>query len=163
MKLNQAVTVLLTGVLLNSLAAAQTRKRSASEDADQKELYNYVLTMDKVQRLGQATEALMDYAKSRPELNDTSDAKSLDQLTQKFQKYPEAVSILNKYGFSPREYAVAFMTVMQASMAVGFKKSGTYQEYPPNMLKLVSKANLDFVEQHWDAIQKLGKKAGDEK
>jgi hypothetical protein len=40
-------------------------------------------------------------------------------------------------------------------MAVGFKKSGTYKEYPPDILKLVSKANLDFVEQHWDEVQKL--------
>ena len=45
--------------------------------------------------------------------------------------------------------------MLQATMAVGFKKSGTYKEYPPDMLKQVSKANLDFVEQHWDAIQKM--------
>jgi hypothetical protein len=40
-------------------------------------------------------------------------------------------------------------------MVVGFKKSGTYKEYPPEMLKLVSKQNLAFAEEHWDEIQKL--------
>jgi hypothetical protein len=62
---------------------------------------------------------------------------------------------LSKNGLSPREYAVGIMTLMQAAIAVGSKKQGLYKEYPPEMLKLVSKANLDFVDQHWDVIQKM--------
>jgi hypothetical protein len=52
---------------------------------------------------------------------------------------------------------------VQAAMAVGFKKNGTYKEYPPKMLALVSKANLDFTEQHWDEIQKMAQMGSDDK
>lgn len=146
----------LTCILFATLAFSQTKKDA--DDADQKELYNYVLTMDKVKKLAGATNAMQSYAKQHPELNDKDmggDAKNLDQMVQKMQKYPPILTILKQNGLTPREYAVGFFTLMQASMAVGFKKSGTYKDYPPKMLQLVSKANLDFVEQHFDEIQKL--------
>lgn len=136
------------------IAEAQARK---TESPDQKELYNYVLTMDKIQKASNATKDLQEYAKKHPELGQgmDGDAKNLNDMVARLQKYPEAVAILNKDGISPREYAVCFMTLMQASMAVGFKKSGTYKDYPPKMLEVVSKPNLDFVDQHWDQIRKM--------
>jgi hypothetical protein len=152
---------LAAGVLLAVSASAQAR-RARADDADQKELYNYVLTMDKLQKLGDTTKALQNYAKQHPEAKDESNGKTLDDMVQKMQKHPEAVAIINKNGLSPREYAVGLMTLMQAGMAVGFKKSGTYKEYPPDMLKLVSKQNLDFVEQHWDAVEKMTKAHSDD-
>jgi hypothetical protein len=72
------------------------------------------------------------------------------------------MAVLAKNGITPREYAVGIMTLVQAGMAVGMKKSGTYKEYPPQMLKLVSKPNLDFVEQHWDVIQKMTNRSSDQ-
>jgi hypothetical protein len=142
--------------LLSTGVFAQTKGRAA-DDPDQKELYSYVLSTDKIQKLGNATKALMEASKQHPELNngESSDPKNLDEMVKKLQKYPEVVPILSRNGLSPREYAVGFFTLMQASMAVGFKKSGAYKEYPPKMLQLVSKQNLDFVEQHFDEIQKL--------
>src|SRR5690348_1345311 len=138
-----------TAILLVAGASAQARKNADS--ADQKELYNYVLTMDKVKKLAAATTQFQELAKKHPELNEEkqTDSKNLDEMVQKLQKYPDVVAILSKNGLTPREYAVGFMTLMQASMAVGFKKSGTYKEYPPKMLEVVSKANLDFVDQHF--------------
>ena len=47
---NRAVSLLFAGILLTSAAAAQSRK-SEDNDADQKELYNYVLTLDKIHKL----------------------------------------------------------------------------------------------------------------
>jgi hypothetical protein len=141
-------------ILLPVLAGAQIRK--SADDPDQKELYSYVLTTDKLQKLVNATLAMAEYGKAHPELNNakSADAKNLDQMVQKLEKYPPVVAILSKNGMTPREYAVGFFTLLQASMAVGFKKSGTYKDYPPQMLKLVSKQNLDFVDQHFDEIQK---------
>jgi hypothetical protein len=52
------------------------------------------------------------------------------------------------------------MTVMQTSITVGFKKSGAFREYPPQLLQQVSPAKLDFTEQHWDEIRKLTRGGG---
>jgi hypothetical protein len=151
----------VSGILLAGIATAQTKKR-VDDSPDQKELYNYVLTLDKLHKLANATKSLENLGKQHPELNDTSKAKTLDETVQKFQKYPEAVAVLKQNGLEPREYVVGMMTMVQAGMAVGLKKSGTYKEYPPDMLKVVSKANLDFLEQHWDEFEKLTKmNAGD--
>jgi predicted Zn-dependent protease len=155
-----AVSIALT--MLLATAQAQTKRRSA-DDPDQKELYDYALTMDKVQRIDAATKGLEELSKKHPEVKDSSDAKSLSEIAQKFEKYPDAVAVLAKNNMTPREYAVGMLTLMQAGMAVGMKKSGTYKEYPPEMLKVVSKPNLDFVEQHWDTIQKMQTRAGDDK
>jgi hypothetical protein len=138
---------------------------SKDNDPDQKELRSYVLTMEKVKKLGNATHDMMEAAKKHPELNTAGgngDAKDLNDMVAKLQKFPEVVSILNRNGLAPREYAVGFFTLLQASMAVGFKKSGTYKEYPPKMLELVSRQNLDFVDQHFDEIKKLTNMGGDQ-
>ena len=142
-------------LLFTGSAFAQA-KRASADDAAQKELYAYVLTMDKVQKLAGATKSLNELTKAHPEMkNSGDDAKTLDQTVAKLQKYPEVMAALNKNGLSPREYAVGIMTLIQASMAVGFKKTGTYKEYPPDMLKLVNKANLDFVDTHYDQIKTM--------
>jgi hypothetical protein len=140
-------------ILLPVLAGAQTRK--GADDPDQKELFSYVLTMDKIQKMATATTALTELGKRHPEVkSEASDSKNLDEMEKKLKQYPEVVSILGKNGLAPRDYAVGFMTLLQASIAVGSKKQGLYKEYPPAMLKLVSKQNLDFVDQHYEEIQK---------
>jgi hypothetical protein len=148
----KALTALVAGTLLATGALAQSK---AAEEADQKEIYNYTLNMDKIQRFGKVMAALQDLEKKHPEAKDDSNGKTLDDIAQKFQKYPDAIAVLSKNGFTPREFAVCTMSLIQTGMAVGFKKNGTYKEYPPEMLKLISKANLDFAEQHWDEIQKV--------
>ncbi len=148
-------TVLCAASLAVSSASAQARKRASSDEAGQKELYAYVLSMDKIQKLSNATKGLNDLAKAHPEMKDEMKSDTLDGTVQQLQKHPEVVATLAKSGLTAREYATGIMTLLQASIAVGFKKSGTYKEYPPDMLKLVSKENLDFVDQHYDEIHKL--------
>ncbi len=151
----------LAGLAVAGGAAAQGG--NAADTAGQKELYNYVLTMDKIQKLGHATKALEDLSKKHPEYSGISGSKTLDEMDHKMGALPDVVSALAADGLKPREYAVGMMALVQAAMAVGFKKSGTYKDYPPDMLKLVSKANLAFVEQHWDQIQSLTKGAAPER
>lgn len=145
-------SIVASVAILCVAAAAQSKK--AADNPDQKELYSYVLTMDKIQKLGSATKALNELAAHHPELQSNSQAQTLDQVTQRIQKLPDAVAILSKNGLTPHEYAVGTMTLFQAGMAVGLKRSGTYKEYPPDMLKLVSPENLDFVEKHYDEVSK---------
>jgi hypothetical protein len=151
----KSLVLLLGGVLTAAAVSAQSKKSSADE-ADQKELYNYVLTLDKIRSIAAINKSFEELAKKNPGLKDKEgDAKNLDEMAQKLQKYPEVVAVIEKNGMKTREFAVATMSLLQVGMVVGFKKSGTYKEYPPEMLKLVSKQNLAFAEEHWDEIQKL--------
>ncbi len=148
-------TSMVVPVAMLSVAAAAAQSRKAQDNPDQKEFYNYVLTMDKVQKLGTATKDLMQLQARYPEMQSGSSDYNLDQITQQIQKHPDAVAILKKNGLTPREWVVGTRTLVQASMAVGLKKSGTYKEYPPEMLKDVSPANLAFVEKHFDEVHKV--------
>jgi hypothetical protein len=61
---------------------------------------------------------------------------------------------------------VALLVLMQASILVGMKKA-TDTEYSKDATTLVSPANLAFVEQHWEELQKMNlgddSKNGDDK
>src|SRR5581483_9070225 len=139
-KRQNMLCVAMAGLLVAAGVSAQSKK-DAADDSDQKELYNYVLTMDKLQKWGKITKELEPMAKQHPEMEKTGDAKNLDEMVKRMQQYPEVVAVMKQNDFTPREYCVFAMTVIQAGMAVGFKKSGQYKEYPPEMLKIVSKPN----------------------
>jgi len=156
----RVIALLFAAVLLSVAASAQSSHDISPSDA--REIHDYTLTMDKLHKMAGATTALMDYSKNHPEMKDSGDSKNLDEMVANIQKYPQAVAAIRQNGLSPREYAVCLMTLMETSMAVGFKKSGTYKEYPPKILEMVSKANLDFAEQHWDEIQSLMPKNSDD-
>jgi hypothetical protein len=144
--------LIVVPVAMISVAAAAAQSRKTQGNTDQKELYNYVLTMDKVQKLVSATNGLSELGAHHPELYNSGE--TLDQVTQRFQKYPDVTATLSQNGLTPREYVVGTITLVQADMAVNFKKAGTYKEYPPDVLKVVSPENLAFVEKHCDEVNK---------
>jgi hypothetical protein len=150
-----AALILASSVMLQAMPQAGS---SGASSADQKELFNYMLTLDKIHKLGDSMKDMEALEKSNPELSKSMNADdsegNLDQLTQKIQKYPPVVAVLKKNGLAPREYIVMTMTLIQAGLAVGMKKAGTYQDYPPKMLELVSQVNLTFLEKNWDEVQK---------
>jgi hypothetical protein len=139
-------------------APAQTAAPTPQNDPNMKEIFNYTLTMDKIHKLTAVENDMAAYEKAHPELGKEMDADNsdgnLDQLAQKIQKYPPVVAILKKDGVTPREYIVGTLAVVQAGMAVSFKKSGVYKDYPPKMLTSINPANLAFVEKNWDEISK---------
>lgn len=151
---------IVAGTILASLLVTATGARASQFDSgvsssDAKQIYSYTLNMDQVQKMAAATRALRELGKSHPEINQVREARSIDAMLQNLQRSPEAVAAINRSGLTPREYVLCLMTVMQASMAVGFKKSGAFTQYPPELLQQISRANLDFTEQHFDEIQKL--------
>lgn len=154
-KLPLFVCTVLAGMLLAGWDARALQIGGGMSASDTSQLYNYSLSMEKIQKTAEATSALTKLGKEHPELNDSQDTKSIDETVQKLEKYPQAVAAIRSSGLTPHEYVVCLMTMIQATMAVGLKKSGTYKDYPPAMLKVVSKANLDYTEQHWDEIQKM--------
>jgi hypothetical protein len=135
-------------VILLAAAHAQTN------NPDQMERFEYVLTMNKVRKLDAVKKSLDELSRKHPDVNETNE-KTMDDMARKFEKYPDVMAVLARTGVTPREYAVGLLTLMQAGLAVSLKKSGGSHEYPPEILKLVSKANLEFIEQNWDTIQKM--------
>jgi hypothetical protein len=139
-------------------ASAQTGASTPQNDPNMKEIFNYTLTMDKIHKLTAVENDMEAYEKAHPELGKEMEADNtdgnLDQMAQKIQKYPPVVAILKKDGVAPREYIVSTLAVMQAGMAVSFKKSGVYKDYPPKILTVVNPSNLAFMEKNWDEISK---------
>lgn len=137
---------------------AQANK--SAEDADQKELYSYVLTADKLHQLADATRDIKELQKKNPQAADekvdtASEEGSISQRVKDIEaKAPEFAAIVRKNGLTPREYLVALLVLMQASILVSMKKASN-TEYSKEATTLVSPANLAFVEQHWDDLQKM--------
>lgn len=122
-------------------------------DADLIEMQKYVLTVDKVDRLGDALRDIGLLAQKNPQLasamEDDSDKqdKDLNAIAQRFAAHPEVVGILKSHGFNPHEFALCQMVVFQAAFAEAAKQSGA----DPAKLASdahVNPANLTFVEQH---------------
>ncbi len=155
------IIVAAAAVLAVGMNAQARRSSSRLSPADEKEIYNYVLTVDKVQKTSAATNGLTQLTRNHPGLNNVGQSKTIDGMLQNIQRYPEAVAVINRSGLSPREYVDCLVTVLQSAIAVSLKKSGAFKEYPPELLQTVSKANLQFTEQHWNEIQKIAA-AGDD-
>ena len=138
-------------------AAAQMKK--GADDPTQKELYAYVLTMDKVKKVAEITKELNEYRKAHPEMDKddsvSDDAKNFDDEAKKLEtKAPQAAAIIQKNGLSTREYLVAMFTYMQAYFMVSMKRAGQIPDYS-KADGIVSSKNLRFVEEHFDELQQL--------
>src|SRR3984893_19094907 len=157
-------------LLVPQPGSAQANK--SAEDADQKELYSYVLTADKLHQLADATRDIKELQKKNPQAADekvdtSSEEGSISERVKDIEaKAPEFAAIVRKNGLTTREYMVALLVLMQASILVGMKKA-TDTEYSKDATTLVSPANLAFVEQHWEELQKMNlgddRKNGDKK
>ena len=155
-RFRSGLIVCVAGLALGIGASAQTAAPTPQNDPNMKEIFNYTLTMDKIHKLTAVENDMAVYEKGHSELQKEMDADNsdgnLEQLAQKIQKYPAVAGILKKDGVTPREYIVGTLAVVQAGMAVSFKKSGVYKDYPPKILTAINPANLALVEKNWDEI-----------
>lgn len=147
-----------TFVLLLAPAGIAQQDKS---DADMIEMQNYLLTVDKVERLGDALHDLEQLAEKNPQIasamdKDADQQDDLNAIARRISAHPELVGVLKSHGFTPREYALCQLVVFQSAFAEAAKQAGA------DPAKLASKAhvnpaNLTFVEQHkaeLDAMQK---------
>jgi hypothetical protein len=154
-----AASLLLFVLLCISLGAcAQTNKASA--DLAQRESYAYLLTMDKINKLGEVRKALSEWTDvNEQSLKRMGDDKSLAEGTfaeraKAFDsKYPEAARIIREHGISTREYFLANHVLVQAVLAALAKKNGDIQNNSKSDAGL-NPANLAYVEQHLEEIRK---------
>src|ERR1700681_2165406 len=85
----------ITALLAPQPASAQANKSDA--DADQKELYSYVLTVDKLHKLADATRDMKEWQKKNPQAADekadtSSEEASISQRVKDIEaKAPEFV------------------------------------------------------------------------
>jgi hypothetical protein len=148
--------LLATAVVAGRVVVAQNDSDGYTPSAaDIQEIHSCVLTMDKVERMVAASQELLKIKDREAVAANINAPKSLDAKVQGFEKYAEAVAAVKQHGFTPREYLDCLMTTMQAEQYVADNKQRHVTSYPPEELQVISKANLDFTEQHWAEIEKL--------
>lgn len=139
-------------LLLAGALGAQTRAKKPL-DPDLKEMRDYRLNLDVVQRFVRAADAIGKdpVAKKCFEHNSPGNAPSLDAGEKLMKDCPASISILSSTNLKPREFLIITAAIIGDVMAVGMKRSGTIKEYP----ETVSPENAAFVEQNYDKLQTL--------
>lgn len=140
---------LLAAVALS--AAPQAGKKS---DPDVKEMRDYRLSLDKIQKFADATKALMKdpaVAKCTENSGPAGNAATLNEGEKKLAACPAAMSIIKAQSLQPREYLILTAHVIGDMMAVEMKKQGTIKQYPD----VISPENASFLEQNQDKIKAI--------
>jgi hypothetical protein len=147
-------TATLIGVILLAAggAAAQSRTKKA-DGPDLKEIRDYRLNMDVIQRYVNFFKAVTKdpAAKKCFDTDAPGNAPTLDAGEKILNSCPPAVADLKAAGIKPREFLIVTAALIGDFMAVGMKKTGTIKEYPAS----VSPENAAFVEQNYDKIQSM--------
>jgi len=138
-------------VLLAGAGSAQSRNRA--NDPDLKEMRDYRLNMDVVQRYVAALKKMTSDPATKPCFDHKSpgDAPNLDAGEKIVEACPAAVADLKTASIKPREFLIITASLIGDIMAVGMKKNGTIKEYPPS----ISPENAAFVEQNYEKLQAL--------
>ena len=157
-----AFTVVLTAAVA-SPSTAQTGT-SARVDADVKEIQEYRLTSATLTKLGQVQENLYAVMKAHPELGkryagskeDREDEpKTLDDMAKRFDRIPEVKQAIAKSGFTPRQYMLATMAMLQAAMGAAMEIPGADKsKIPP-----AAQANIAFMKAHKTEIDRMQARA----
>lgn len=152
MTFRHSVALIATILLATGVAAAQSRARKG-DDPDTKEIRDYRLTMDVIQRYTRAVKSATEDpgAKKCFEKDSPGNAPSLDAGEKIINACPAAVADLKTAGLKPREFLILTAALIGDVMAVGMKKQGTIKAYPDS----ISPENVAFVEQNFDKIQAM--------
>lgn len=131
-------------------------------DPDMVEMQNYTLSVDKVDRFGDAMHDLAKLAQKNPTAasameTDADKNENLDAIGRRYSSNLELAGVLKSHGFSPREFALCEMVIFQSAFAEAAKRAGA----DPAKLASdahVNPANLTFVEQHKTELDAMRKK-----
>jgi hypothetical protein len=123
-----------------------------AQDADTREVQNYVLTDAGLSKYTQATKKLaaLPRASASSCEDDDSDAQSLSDMVAKLDAVPGVKSAIQSAGMTTREYITFSMSLLQTGLAATMVgQSGG--KLPAG----VSKANVDFYNKHTAELEKL--------
>ena len=132
-------------------ASAQTRtNKDRGDDPDMREIRDFRLNIDDLQKFVTATKAISDNKSSVRCMEDKSpsDAPTLDAGEKLLNGCQEVVAALRKARLAPREYLAMNAAIFSDFLLVGMKKQGTIQEYPSS----ISPENAAFIEQNFDKL-----------
>ncbi len=132
-------------------AAPQPAKRP--DPPDMKEIRDYRLTMDNIQKFVAAFKVISkDPAVKKCEAaNNAGNAATLDLGQKQLESCPAAVADIASQGLKPREFLLLTANVMGDFMAVGMKRAGQIKEYPSS----ISHENAAFVDQNFDKLKAM--------
>ena len=149
MTLQRTLASIFAILLVGLSATAQSRAKK--DDPDVKEIRDYRLSMDVIERYIRAVKSGMadPAAKKCFDNNPPGNAPSLDAGEKIINACPAAVADLKTAGVKPREFLIVTAGLIGDVMAVGMKKAGTIKEYPAS----ISPENAAFVEQNYDKLQ----------
>jgi hypothetical protein len=117
------------------------------------EVRQHQIDMPEIQRWAQANLSLSRLAQSDPELARSmqSEAAPGEHPVDRIERHPEAVRILRENGFSPRQFVVTSVSLMQAMMVAGAMDQNPDMEVPAE----VNPANVEVVRRNEAEIQRL--------
>jgi hypothetical protein len=151
---------LALGVLLSVgiAAAAQTQDDKDSAEAEKKEVKNFVLTTDKLDKYEAAVKAVHKVQKDNPSLKKQMDdddsrnpSNTIAGSVATIEKYPPTAKAIKDAGLSPRDFVVMTYTLINSAAAVQMKKAETIKEYPDSVLP----ENAAFVDKNYERIKKI--------
>jgi hypothetical protein len=146
---------LLACVMLLLPLWAHAQGAPAIPAGDQQAISAYALDQDVFDRLIAASnEAKAAHIQAQP--TDMSKVHSLDDLAaQVVSSNPQLAAVVRKHGFTPREFMLANLAMMNAGAAVAAKSN-------PELAKHIDQsrtnpANVSFYEAHQAQIEKLSR------
>jgi N-acetylglucosamine-6-phosphate deacetylase len=150
-----ALSVLLS---IGIAAAAQTQDDKASAEAEKKEVKNFVLTTDKLDKYDAAVKAVHKIQKDNPTVKKQMDdddsrnpSNTIAGSVATIEKYPPIAKAIKDAGLSPRDFVVMTYTLINSAAALQMKKAGTIEEYPDSVLP----ENAAFVDKNYERIKKI--------
>jgi phage-related minor tail protein len=146
-----------------TLAGAQGKNSNAKSnekqhEADAKEIRNFRLTEDKLNKYEAAAKAFTKLTQQNPDLKRqigqetaTSEDTTLDSVVKAFERHTDVAAAIKDAGMSTHDYVVMTFTMNDVATEVGMKRNGVIKEYPPSILP----ENAAFVDQNFDRVNSL--------
>jgi len=138
--------------------SAQMEKTAGQENPEKKEIRDFSLTADRLNKYEAATKTYNHLTGENHTLKKQLSAEALangkNTITGgvvTIEAHPPVVAAIQHTGLSTHDYVVMTYTLVNLAGAVRMKKQGAIKEYPPS----VSPPNAAFVERNYDRIAQI--------
>jgi hypothetical protein len=158
-RMTLTLLAVLGGMLLLAPLWAQAQQVPVFSAADKQAIVTYQLNEDNFKRLLGATKEAHDVGINPQQPKDFSNIHSLDDLANLPVSQDKRVGpLLQKYGFTPREFLLANFALMNAGIAVQAKSNPEAAQYMDK--SRINPANVSFYEAHQAQIAALQEQLG---
>lgn len=158
-RMTLTLLAVLGGMLLLAPLWAQAQQVPVFSAADKQAIVTYQLNEDNFKRLLGATKEAHDEGINPQQPKDFSNIHSLDDLANLPVSQDKRVGpLLQKYGFTPREFLLANFALMNAGIAVQAKSNPEAAQYMDK--SRINPANVSFYEAHQAQIAALQEQLG---